>query len=132
MSYFMEILGAVLGVTRQGVLPSILQTCSRIFVTFFACGNDQIWITSLLFLSWGISDTARFLYYLVPPLKKPRYYVSYAMYPFGVFCELYLMILRRTRACFVGVMVYAPGFYYLYKRVLRKLRSMPTFKAHTE
>ncbi|KAI5181940.1 very-long-chain (3R)-3-hydroxyacyl-CoA dehydratase [Nematocida sp. AWRm80] len=127
MLYLLEIVFSLIGITKQNILASILQTASRIFVAYYLCNTKYTIITSLMYLCWGISDSLRFLYYSLHKFKSIRYYTSYILYPVGVFCEVFLMIYCYKYTSLIGILIYIPGFIYLYgnisKRIDRKNKS---------
>ncbi|OAG31949.1 hypothetical protein NEDG_00424 [Nematocida displodere] len=121
LSYTIEILNSVLGVTSQHIPSAIMQIGSRVFVSCFLCTPQHAGVVYVMLCCWGLSDSLRFLYYLVPWFKNLRYIASLVLYPLGVLCEVYLMLYTRGITSLIAALVYIPGFVYLYGRVLRKL-----------
>ncbi|KAI5189578.1 hypothetical protein NECID01_0601 [Nematocida sp. AWRm77] len=121
--YSIELINSLLGLTPQSFLPSLLQICSRVFVSLYVCSYANKAVTSVMFVAWGFSDSLRFLYYMCPSLKNIRYCASFVLYPLGVLCEVYLMVYKRSLLCVIGVLVYVPGFKYLYGRIKNRVSS---------
>ncbi|KAI5170790.1 very-long-chain (3R)-3-hydroxyacyl-CoA dehydratase [Nematocida sp. LUAm3] len=121
--YTFELFTSLLGLTDQSFLASLMQIGSRIFISKYMCSYENKRLTASMFVAWGISDTLRFIYYLCPLIKKLRYLASVFLYPFGVFCEVYLMLYKRNIPSLIGFLVYIPGFYFLFSRIKRKVSS---------
>lgn len=121
--YSIELINSFFGITTQSFLPSLLQIASRVFISSCACSYENRAVTSLMFIAWGVSDSLRFLYYFWSSLRNVRYLASFALYPLGVLCEVYLMLYQRSLLGLIGTLVYIPGFKYLYGRIKNRVSS---------
>ncbi|EIJ88365.1 very-long-chain (3R)-3-hydroxyacyl-CoA dehydratase [Nematocida parisii] len=121
--YVFELILSVTGITSQSFITSLMQIGSRVFISRCACTNNNLIITGIMMIVWGVSDLIRFLYYGCPMLKKPRYLASLILYPIGIFCEVFLMVYMRSTLTLIGLITYIPGFVYLYGRIRQKKKS---------
>ncbi|OAG30869.1 very-long-chain (3R)-3-hydroxyacyl-CoA dehydratase [Nematocida sp. ERTm5] len=121
--YVFELILSVTGITSQSFITSLMQIGSRVFISRCACTNNNLIITGIMMIVWGVSDLIRFLYYACPILKKPRYLASLILYPIGIFCEVFLMVYMRSTLTLIGLITYIPGFVYLYGRIRQKKKS---------
>ncbi|KAI5167347.1 very-long-chain (3R)-3-hydroxyacyl-CoA dehydratase [Nematocida sp. AWRm78] len=122
--YVFELILSVTGITSQSFITSLMQIGSRVFISRCACTNNNLIITGIMMIVWGVSDLIRFLYYTCPMLKKPRYLASLILYPIGIFCEVFLMVYMRSTLTLIGLITYIPGFVYLYGRIRQKKKSV--------
>ncbi|KAI5184972.1 very-long-chain (3R)-3-hydroxyacyl-CoA dehydratase [Nematocida homosporus] len=121
--YLLELLGSLSGATRQNYLVSLMQTGSRIFISGWICPDKPNKVLSVMLITWGIADTLRFSHYLVPGLRRVRAAASLLLYPIGVLCEVFLLIQRRDRLSIIALLIYIPGFIYLYYKASNRLTS---------
>lgn len=120
VSYLAEILLSLIGVTRQSLLASFMQSASRIFISCFICGDKSV-AALIMFCVWGAADALRFIYYILPIISRLRYLGSLILYPIGTGLEIYLMVMRKDKIGIISAVIYLPGFYYLFRRVKRKI-----------
>lgn len=136
--YLIEILNIFFGASKAKIFPTLLQLSSRLFVIWPICFSyNYTHVTvHLMLISWFISDTMRYFFYLSRNkiLKFLRYNLFIVLYPIGTFCEIILV--SRTENVATGLfkyflrvimLFYIPGFIFLFFHMLkrRKWTSKP-------
>lgn len=98
----LEIVHSLIGLVPSGVMTTLMQVYSRVFITWamleFTPGVSGNLGLLLIAFAWGVTEVVRYSYYFfslvgsVPyPIKWCRYTFFYILYPVGVVGEHMLM-----------------------------------------
>ena len=81
----LDVLHAVLKLTRSTPLTAAMQIASRIYllIDYDTCSNSPIF--KVMVLAWSCAETLRFFYYEFHQLHWLRYSAFIVLYPIGVF-----------------------------------------------
>lgn len=133
----LEVVHAALGWVRSSVLSTVMQVASRLFVSWVAVREGGVgahWAYGTMAVSWALSDSTRYLYYLSQLLgcracllKFARYTLFLVLYPVGTLSEAILIFLARLKwladplrsyLLLAVLAIYTPGFLYMYSHML--------------
>ncbi|KAK4053589.1 hypothetical protein OIO90_003828 [Microbotryomycetes sp. JL221] len=105
----LEIVHSALGLVRSGLLTTLMQLSSRIFVVWYVCPfypeNAQSPFYTSMVLAWSITEIIRYSHYVTsilgakaPLLEWLRYSTFYVLYPVGALSEAALIFYSAPHA----------------------------------
>lgn len=138
----LEVVHAACGLVRTGVLTTLAQVYSRVFVVFGALLGSVSASSGLglpiCMTAWTITETVRYWYYVLNLLERApawlvraRYSTFIVLYPVGVLGELACMsaamddvgpVYREFLACYM--ILYLPAFPAMFSHMMRQRRRV--------
>lgn len=133
----LELLHSLVGLVNSRLGTVFLQSFARLVITVGICykvpqspGNYSFLAFTAMSLAWSISDIIRYLYYVRSSsrwLRWLRYSAFIVLYPVGLCTEPYIVFwtLPYVEGWYfyflsVGMLIYIPGFYFLYRYMWRQ------------